>query len=364
MQFLEDEAHVCKKTRGRWVVCNDSDGEGDEEEILSDSARDMFFDDGEVDEDLSAYVACDQLSDERTREAVQRDASAIKARHSQSKHRNSSKRQVWSAVLPLKNVAACNTKRRKMVGGRRRPLPPQQQKLAPVFLVVKKKHTSDAGVAVGAASARRHAATATHSKKSGGGCHKKGCCRPVCVGNVYWCKVHVRKEHNSMDHCKRLQQNAKQLGRERKKIVVLKALVKAKQELVLSLADAAFSSPDASTCRLCGRPRAKGIMVCEKHHKLRDLRSKVGTHTYAQLEKAVQRVDKRREQIRVQLASVKQTAVRHMSSGEISFHMRANAKRHEGCRSRCAHCGHKWTEAANAPRAQECPMCGDEDFKF
>lgn len=345
------------------MVCSDSsDGEEEEEEeeISSDSAGgDMLFGgDEDVEEDMSVYAARDQIDDERTREAVQREAAAIEARHRQLKDRKSSTRQVaWGAVLPLKRVAATGAKRRKLLGGRRRPLPPKQHTLAPIFAAAKKKTIA---AEAGGASAQHN--TTKQRKKTKRECHKKGCCKPVCSGNFYWCKAHASKEHNSKDHCKRLQQEAKKLGRERKKIVALKALVEAKRELVLSLAQSA-SPPCAGTCRLCGRPRARGIMVCKEHHRLGELRSKTGTRTYAELEIAVQRVDKRAEQIRTQLANVKRTTVRHMSSGEISFHMRADAKRHEVRRLRCTHCGHRWKEAPNDPQACECPMCGDANFR-
>lgn len=352
-QFVEQEARTCRKTKkGQWVVCSEEEEgeEEEEEEIFSDSARDtLFFDDGKVEEDVSVYAQCDQLDDERTREAVQREVAEIKSRHQVAQSRKNKRKAVaWggAAAVAVGKESVCKLARRKLVGGRRRTIP-SQHKLAPIF-TAKKKPTA---VVVDSGKC------ATHGRR----CHKRGCEKLVCAGGFYWCKVHDKRERNSAGRRKRLQKEVEKVVRQRKKILALVALAESRDALVASLVDSA--PPSTGTCRLCAQPPMKGIMVCERHHRLGQLRASVGARTIDDLRRAVQRLDKHAEQIRTQLVSVKQTVVRHMTSGEISFHTRTHAKQYETRRLRCAHCGHKWTEEANVLRARECPMCGDEDFQ-
>ena len=155
---------------------------------------------------------------------------------------------------------------------------------------------------------------------------------------------------------KHVESEIARLCRDRKKMVVLQERCSERETLH------AFAFPPAKpgTCVSCGFFRERGIMVCEKHRRLRELRAELGPKTLDDVRSAIADVDRRVAAYGRRLGTSRQVV--KMSDDAVSYHERSDNhadKYEDRNRWRCNHCKSDWSE--EEPCA-ECPQCGDRDI--
>lgn len=320
--------------------CDDdsSDDEDDDEEaLLSDNAQSGFWDDEDEEDamDFSAYAACDQTrdhkDDEATRKSFQKGIEQLKQRY---------RKGIRPARVPPKASpktdggsssgasGAFGAQKRRLVGGRRR----------------KKQHAKRGKIAaIFCRAAATPAATTPHRKRAAYATCANGFCKERVKPGSLWCQKHARKKQRRRNSAA-TQQEVRALGKRRKKLAALLPVFEEKKMLM----SFAFTAPGPNTCVRCGLPKVRGVMVCEKHKRLRELRSAAGVNTKATVEAALVVLDK------------KLRALQHAANTANTRQRPSTPTSQENAltRHQCLHCQHRWLVPAGTV-VDECPKCGD-----
>ena len=332
---------------------SDDEDDDDEEALLPDNAQDGFWDDDGEDDavDLSAYAACDQMrnhkDDEATRKSFQKGIQQLKQRYRKNIRPASPKATpktdggASSGAAGASSGAsgasggaagasggAAGAQKRRLVGGRRR----------------KKQHAKRGKIAaIFCRAAATPAATTPHRKRAAYATCANGFCKERVKPGSLWCQKHARKKQRRRNSAA-TQQEARALGKRRKKLAALLPVLEEKKMLM----SFAFTAPGPNTCVRCGLPKVRGVMVCEKHKRLRELRSAAGVNTKATVEAALAALDK------------KLRALQHAANTANTRQRSPTPTSQENAltRHQCLHCKHRWLVPAGTV-VDECPKCGD-----
>jgi len=322
------------------VSCDDDDEEDEEEEDDKDEVLDDFWDDSEdnCDVDLSVYAACDHMrdhmDDEATRKSFQKGIKQLEERYEKSRRPAESLKYIRKPDAVVSVGGAANgaiANKRRIIGGKRRKK--QHTKLGNIAAIFSRVATKSTHGTAATKSITKRVAYAT--------CANGFCAERVKPGSL-WCQKHARKKQRRRNSAV-IQQEVQALGKRRKKLAALLPVFEEKKMLM----SFAFTAPGPNTCVRCGLPNLLGVMVCEKHKRLSELRSAAGVNTKATVEAALAVLDKK-------LRSLQQAAntPTHKRPRSPTSHENALTRHH------CLHCQHRWMVPVGTI-VDECPKCGD-----